>query len=129
MMLQLNPPIPLKTPKGDAWATALIDYGPQWDLLWVTFIEKTGECWTFRNPEVRQGKNYTFAHPEPTPIKSRDKVAKAPLALEHANKKEDPSINVDFSAIPNFTKNGHAANGHANGVSNSRNNGSNGSIY
>lgn len=68
MMTQLNPPIPLKTPKGDAWAVALMDYGPQWDLLWVTFIEKTGECWTFRNPEIRQGANYTFSHPQPTAI-------------------------------------------------------------
>ncbi len=68
MMTQLNPPIPLKTPKGDAWAVTLIDYGPQWDLCWVTFIEATGECWTFRNPEIRQGANYTFGHPQPTPI-------------------------------------------------------------
>lgn len=68
MMLCLNPPIPLKTPKGKAWAVALIDYGPQWDLQWVTFIRDTGECWTFRNSEIRQESNYTFGLPEPTPI-------------------------------------------------------------
>lgn len=68
MMTQLNPPIPLDTPKGKAWAVALVDYGPQWDLQWVTFIHDTGECWTFRNPEVRQGKNYTFGLGEPTPF-------------------------------------------------------------
>lgn len=68
MMTQLNPPIPLETPKGTAWAVALVDYGPQWDLQWVTFVCDTGECWTFRNPEVRQGKNYTFGLGNPTPF-------------------------------------------------------------
>ena len=68
MLLQLNPPLPLKTPQGKAWAVALIDYGPQWDLQWVTFIKETGECWTFRNPEIRQEENYTFGLPAPSPI-------------------------------------------------------------
>jgi hypothetical protein len=68
MMLQLNPPLPVKTPKGDAWATVLIDYGPQWDLLWVTFIEATGECWSFQNSDIRQDKNYTYGHGAPTPF-------------------------------------------------------------
>ena len=69
MLTQLQPPIPLQTPKGKAWAIAMIDYGPQWDLQWVTFIHATGECWTFRNQEIRQGQNYTWGLPEPTPIK------------------------------------------------------------
>lgn len=97
MMLQLNPPIPLKTPKGNAWATALIDYGPQWDLLWVTFIEQTGECWTFRNPEVRQGKNYTFDHPDPTPITPRP---------------PQQGLNGDFS-VPYVNDKHNGRNGHA----------------
>ncbi len=36
MLTQLQTPIPLETPKGKAWAVAIIDYGPHWDLLWVT---------------------------------------------------------------------------------------------
>jgi hypothetical protein len=60
MLTQLQVPIPLETPKGKAWAVAIIDYGPDWDLLWVTFIRDSGECWTFRNSEIRQEKNYTF---------------------------------------------------------------------
>ena len=63
MLTQLQTPIPLKTPKGKAWAVAIIDYGSQWDLQWVTFIHETGECWTFRNPEIRQEGNYTFGIP------------------------------------------------------------------
>ena len=60
MLTQLQTPLPLNTPKGKAWAVAIIDYGPHWDLLWVTFIHDSGECWTFHNREIRQEKNYTF---------------------------------------------------------------------
>ncbi|MBY0406655.1 MAG: hypothetical protein K2Q01_03105 [Rickettsiales bacterium] len=80
MLTQLHTPIPLKTPKGKVWAVAIIDYGPQWDLQWVTFVHETGECWTFRNSEIRQEQNYTWGLPEPTPI-SRQGTAKAPEAL------------------------------------------------
>ncbi|MES2984925.1 MAG: hypothetical protein V4735_07055 [Pseudomonadota bacterium] len=68
MFLQLNPPLPLETPKGKAWAVALIDYGPQWDLQWITFIHDTGECWTFLNRDIRQESNITFGIPKPTPL-------------------------------------------------------------
>jgi len=37
MIVQLNPPIPLETPKGKALAQALIDYGVEHDLVWVCF--------------------------------------------------------------------------------------------
>ncbi len=78
MITQLTTPIPLKTPKGKAWAVAIIDYGPQWDLLWVTFVCETGECWTFNNREIRQEENYTFGLPEPTPIKHREPGSSKP---------------------------------------------------
>lgn len=68
MLTQLQTPIPLQTPKGKAWAVAIIDYGPQWDLQWVTFVHATGECWTFRNRDIRQEANYTFGLKAPTPI-------------------------------------------------------------
>lgn len=60
MMLQLNPPQPLDTPKGPAWAVALVDYGPDHDLCWVCFVRDTGECWTFRNGDIRQPSNVTY---------------------------------------------------------------------
>lgn len=60
MMLQFNPPVPVETPKGYAWAIVLIDYTPDHDLLWVCFLEATGECWTFQNKEIRQGENATY---------------------------------------------------------------------
>lgn len=71
MITQLQTPIPLETPKGKAWAVAIIDYGPQWDLCWITFVAATGECWTFRNSQIRQGANYTFGIGEPSPINSK----------------------------------------------------------
>lgn len=57
---QLNPPIPMITPKGEGLALALIDYGIDFDLMWIVAINKTGEIWTFKNPEVRAVKNITI---------------------------------------------------------------------
>ena len=95
MLTQLTTPIPLQTPKGIAWAVAVIDYGPQWDLLWVTFIHSSGECWTFHNKNVRLEENYTFgvaaSHIAPhtngkngisKPLHPADKEAFSPLTLQ-----------------------------------------------
>ena len=59
-MLQLNPPLPMLTPKGEGFAQFLIDYGPESDLYWTVFITATGEIWTFSNREVRASKNITL---------------------------------------------------------------------
>lgn len=59
-LLQLNPQIPLITPKGKAWAHIVIDYGQEHDLLWVCFQDDTGECWTWRNPDVKIQSNITM---------------------------------------------------------------------
>ena len=60
MILQLNPPIPVITLKGKGWAHVLIDYGPESDLMWVVFQDLTGECWTWRNPDIRAQENITL---------------------------------------------------------------------
>lgn len=60
MMIQLNPPLPLNTPKGEGLAHFLIDYGIEDNLYWVVFITETGECWTYANPKVRAVKNITL---------------------------------------------------------------------
>lgn len=81
MILQLNPAIPVVTPKGKGIAHFLIDNGIESDLQWVCFQDSTGECWTWKNPDVRAQKNIThgrdyvspfydpktvaFAHPDP----------------------------------------------------------------
>lgn len=60
MMLQLIPTVPLDTPKGTGHAHFLIDYGQEHHLLWVVFLDESGECWTFRNTEVRLQSNPTM---------------------------------------------------------------------
>ena len=60
MLTQLNPPLPLITPKGKAWAHIVIDYGREHDLLWVCFQDETGECWTWGNRDVRIQENITM---------------------------------------------------------------------
>lgn len=59
-MIQLNPPLPMNTPKGEGFAHVLIDYGPESDLYWTVFITETGEIWTFANRHVRASKNITL---------------------------------------------------------------------
>lgn len=60
MVLQLNPPVPLETPKGSGFAHFLIDYGQEHHLIWVVFIDDTHECWSFQNPDVRLQHNKTM---------------------------------------------------------------------
>lgn len=64
-MLQLDPPLPLNTPKGEGIAHVLIDYGPESDLYWTVFITATGEIWTFSNRDVRASKNVTLGRDHP----------------------------------------------------------------
>jgi hypothetical protein len=59
MILQLNPSIPVITPKGTALAILMIDYGIENDIFWVCFQDNTGECWTWPNPDIRAQKNIT----------------------------------------------------------------------
>lgn len=59
-MLQLNPQIPVVTPKGNVWAFFVIDRSQEHDLEWVVFLDSSGECWTFKNPDIRIQKNYTM---------------------------------------------------------------------
>jgi hypothetical protein len=53
MILQLNPALPLITPKGPALAHFLIDYGIEAHLIWVCALQEDGACWSFQNPEVK----------------------------------------------------------------------------
>lgn len=63
VMLQLNPPLPMTTPKGKGLAHVVIDYGPEHNLFWTVFITEgkaAGEIWTYGNPEVRAEANITL---------------------------------------------------------------------
>jgi hypothetical protein len=60
MITQLNPTIPMDTPKGPAKAHFLIDYGQEHHLLWVCFTDDTGECWAWSNPQIRLQENISM---------------------------------------------------------------------
>jgi hypothetical protein len=66
MILQLNPPIPLSTPRGPGLAHLVIDYGAEFQTLWVVLLDNS-EIWTFRNAEVRAVNNETMGRPGGTP--------------------------------------------------------------
>jgi hypothetical protein len=67
ILTQLNPPLPLLTPKGKAWAHLVIDYGPEADLFWVCFQDQDGACWTWSNRDVRIQPNATLGRVTPQP--------------------------------------------------------------
>ena len=58
---QLDPPIPLTViGRGKGLAFAVIDYGPEHNLIWVTAIDATGEIWCAPNPKVRMQRNWSM---------------------------------------------------------------------
>ena len=67
IMLQLNPPLPFLTPKGPALAHIQLDYGAEHHLMWVCIQDKTGEVWTWPNPDVRGTANQTMGRPSVQP--------------------------------------------------------------
>ena len=67
MMIQLNPTLPLLTPKGPALAHFLIDYGEEHHLMWVCVQDGTGEIWTWPNNKVTAQSNITMGRPTVNP--------------------------------------------------------------
>ncbi len=58
---QLNSPIPVYVVgKGKALALAVIDYGPEHNLIWVSAMDDSGEVWCVPNPEIRMQANWTL---------------------------------------------------------------------
>jgi hypothetical protein len=50
----------VSTPKGTALAHLVIDYGVEYNLMWICFQDDTGECWTWENKDIRAQKNLTI---------------------------------------------------------------------
>ena len=57
---QLDPPLPLKTPIGPGLAWLVIDYSPEFQLMWTVADDATKELWTWPNSKVRALPNETF---------------------------------------------------------------------
>lgn len=63
---QLDPSIPVSViGKGDGYAFAVIDYGQEHNLIWVTALNETGEVWCAPNPLVRVQGNWTMGREKP----------------------------------------------------------------
>ena len=61
MFTQLNPPLPvIVLEKGPGLAFAVIDYGMEHNLIWVTALDATGEIWCAPNPKVRLQANWSM---------------------------------------------------------------------
>jgi hypothetical protein len=62
---QLDPSLPMSVEgRGDGYAIAVIDYGPEHHLIWVVAIDATGEIWSAPNPSVRMQPNWTMGRPK-----------------------------------------------------------------
>lgn len=60
MITQLNPALPLISPKGKCLAHLVIDYGIESYLYFVCFQDDTGECWVWSNKEVKAQENMSY---------------------------------------------------------------------
>ncbi len=70
-LTQLNPPLPMHVgEKGNGLAVAVIDYGPEFDLLWVVALDDGGEIWCAPNPGVRLQANWSMGRKRPPSVKS-----------------------------------------------------------
>lgn len=63
LVIQLDPPLELDTPKGRGLCWFFHDYGIEQDNYYTVAIHETGELWTFGNREVRATKNITLGRP------------------------------------------------------------------
>jgi len=64
MIIQLNPAIPLVTPKGPGMAWFVIDYSEESNIFFVVADDATGEIWIWNNQVVRAQKNITLGRGE-----------------------------------------------------------------
>jgi hypothetical protein len=85
MLVQLNPPLHMETPKGPGLAHFVIDYGPESDLRWVVFMDADGACWTVPNPEIRLSFNWTMG-------RRRAEIAKAESAKHNDKQRFRPTV-------------------------------------
>ncbi len=71
--VQLDPPLPVHVvDKGDGYAIAVIDYGQEHNLIWVTALTASGEIWCAPNPKVRMLANWTMGRARPAVTLSND---------------------------------------------------------
>lgn len=60
MILQLNPPLCVETPKGKGWAHFLYDYSIEANSMFGVFMNDSSEYWIFQSLDVRIERNITL---------------------------------------------------------------------
>lgn len=103
-MIQLNPPLPVTTPKGKGIAHFVTDYSIEHHLYWTVFLDN-GEIWTFSNTEVRADSNETWGRKE----NAKNKLDKD-LLCPRTDKWitwYTPEYNADFCTCCNYPKEMH----------------------
>ena len=60
MIQQLNPTIPVVTPRGKGNAVGWIDYGMEDDLYWIVFQADTCECWVYAKNHEEEFPAHAF---------------------------------------------------------------------
>lgn len=71
-ILQLNPPIHVMTPLGEAFARLVIDYGPDLNSVWVVDLFSTRACVHIDSAEIRFGPNEMYDLQAPEPFTERN---------------------------------------------------------
>ena len=68
MFTQLHTPLPVHVfDKAPGLAFAVIAYGPEHHLLWITALDDGGEIWSTPNPMVRMQANWSLQRTKATP--------------------------------------------------------------
>jgi hypothetical protein len=65
-MLQLNPPLPVEVDGRNGMAFLVVDYGVEFDLIFVVAMDDTGELWSVNNKLLRMRDNWTMGRTRPS---------------------------------------------------------------
>jgi hypothetical protein len=73
MLIQLNPPIPVrvvahpdwKGPTGKGMAIGWYSPSIEYNLIWIVFMDDTGQSWEVDNSYIRATTNITWGRNEP----------------------------------------------------------------
>jgi hypothetical protein len=67
---QLNPAIPVDTPKGRGYAIWRELLSQEHDTLWTVIIDETGQFWDFPQPLIRAQPNSSMGRRSPERLSS-----------------------------------------------------------
>ena len=104
-MMQLNPPIPVDTPRGPAYAHVMIDYSQEHYVLFVCFLCDTGDCWVLPNRDVKLQQNITIGVRLPRQEPTRTAETPAPFSPVNGGNNADGLVNRTAAHLPQLNGN------------------------